>query len=151
MKQINTACIVMFAIFIASMGVASGEIPDDQEVNVEDNDLWKNHNYLTVKQNYIYEKHSPLVINKIVFTIVRNNISVSIEDISRTKARTVLFNVSNGTEYVLVPISLDGRQVKTVAINGTKVRIGLIELWRGQNCGFLKTEIMIVKPRMEKE
>ena len=150
MKQMSMLKFLVFAILIANVSIVSGET-SDREVNVEEDDLWKNHNYLTVKQNFDYEKYSPFVVNKIVFTTTLDNISVNVEDISRTKARTVLFNVSNGTEVVLVPISLDGRQVKTVAINGTKVRIGLIELWRGQNCGFLKTEIMIVKPRMEKE
>jgi len=150
MKQMNMLKFLVFAILIANVSIVSGET-SDREVNVEGDDLWKNHNYLTVKQNFDYEKYSPFVVNKIVFTTTHDNISVNVEDISRTKARIVLFNVSNGTEYVLVPISLDGRQVKTIAINGTKVRIGLIELWRGQKCGFLKTEIMIVKPRMEKE
>ena len=153
MKRINIIIpsVVMLAVLIASVSIVSGEIPDDKEIRIENNDLWKNHNYSTVKQDYIYEKHSPVVANKLSIQTGIEKVSVSIEDISRNKKRTVLFNVSDGTEYVLIPISLDGRQVKSVAINGTKVRIGLIELWRGQNCGFLKTEIMIVKPRMEKE
>ena len=150
MRQINVLKFLVLVILIASIGIVSGET-SDREVNVEEDDLWKNHNYLTVKQNFDYEKYSPFVVNKIVFTTTHDNISVNVEDISRTKARTVLFNVSNGTECILISISLDGRQVKTVAINGTKIRIGLIELWRGQNCGFLKTEIMIVKPCVEKE
>lgn len=152
MKRINIISgIVMFAILIASASIVSGEISDKREVSIEEDELWKNHDYSTTKQKFVYEKRSPFVVNEILFITKCDNISVNVEDISRTKARIVLFNVSNGTEYVLVPISLDERQVKTIAINGTKVRIGLIELWRGQNCGFLKTEIMIVKPRTEKE
>ncbi|MCK5491077.1 MAG: hypothetical protein KAI67_04500 [Candidatus Pacebacteria bacterium] len=152
MKHNNIrAGIIMLVILIASIGITSGELPDDRRVNVEDDDSYKNHNFSVVKQGFVYESHSPLVANEIALVTRYDNISVNIEDISRTKARTVLFNVSTGTEVVLVPISLDGRQVKTVAVNGTKVRIGLIELWRGQNCGFLKTEIMIVRPKIYTE
>lgn len=138
----------MLAILIAGINISSGEIPDKREVNIEQDKLWKNHNYSTVEQHFDYEKRSPLVVNELVLVTKQDNFTVNVEDVSRTE-RMVLFNVSNGTEYVLVLISLDGRQVETATINETKVRIGLMKLFRGQNCGFMETEIMIVKPRGE--
>ena len=109
MKQMSMLKFLVFAILIANVSIVSGEIPSDREVDVKENDLWRNHHFSIVKQDFDYEKRSPLVVNKIVIVIEYDNISVNVEDISRTKARTVLFNVSNGTEVVLVPISLDGR------------------------------------------
>ncbi|MCK5475995.1 MAG: hypothetical protein KAI71_05450 [Candidatus Pacebacteria bacterium] len=150
MKQMNIGSrIVIFAILIASAGIVSGET-FDREVNMEEDDLWGKYNYSLVSQHFDYEKSSSFVVNKIVLITEQDNFTVSVEDVSK-KERTVLFNVSNGTKVALALVTLDGRQVETVTVNGTKIRIGLIELFRGQNRGFLETEIMIVKPRVEKE
>ena len=150
MKQINIGSrIVIFAILIASAGIVSGET-FDREVNIEEDDLWEKYNYSVVSQHFDYEKCSPFVANELILMIRLDNFTVNVEDVSKSE-RTVLFNVSNGAEIVFVLVTLDGRQIEIVTVNGTRIRIGLIELFRGQSRGFLETEIMIVKPCVEKE